>query len=102
MGSPPTGDLRRCGAQLTKRAPDDGDSESFTLKRAPQAGLGKLPRSPFWHAALTTPADRTGAIVDFFPVRAAFPGLTGGSASATSLSRPAQASLTLQPTRLLP
>jgi hypothetical protein len=38
----------------------------------------------------------------FLPCSCCLPRLTGGSASATSLSRPAQASLTLRPTRLLP
>jgi hypothetical protein len=47
--------------------------------------------------ALTTLVDRTSAFVDFFPFRTAFP----GSASTTSLSEPAQASLTLRPARLL-
>src|SRR5260221_1754837 len=28
--------------------------------------IPQLLRSPFWHAALNTPADRTGARIDFF------------------------------------
>src|ERR1017187_7862495 len=40
---------------------------------SPHPDIPQLPRSPFWHAALITPADRTGAVVDFFPVHAAFP-----------------------------
>jgi hypothetical protein len=48
---------------------DDVEGATFTNPDIPQ-----LPRSPFWHATLTTPADRTGALVDCFPVRAAFPG----------------------------
>jgi hypothetical protein len=48
---------------------DDVEGATFTNPDIPQ-----LPRSPFWHAALNTPADRTGALVDFFPVRVAFPG----------------------------
>jgi hypothetical protein len=44
------------------------------VRSPPHPDIPQLPKSPFWHAALITPADRTGAIVDFFPVRAAFPG----------------------------
>src|SRR5208283_2905853 len=36
-------------------------------------GLPRLPASPFQRAVSNTPADRTGACVDCFPVRAAFP-----------------------------
>src|ERR1700693_4228583 len=48
---------------------DDVEGATFTNPDIPQ-----LHRSLFWHAALNTPANRTGALVDFFPVRAAFPG----------------------------
>src|SRR2546421_6638697 len=66
--------------------------------RAPPApGLPQLPTSPFLHAVLSTPADRTGAC-RFLPCSRGLPRLTGGSASTTSLSRPAQASLALRPT----
>ncbi len=44
---------------------------------------------------------RTGAHVGCFPVPRGLPHLTDGSASATSLSRPAQASLALRPASLL-
>ena len=37
-----------------------------------------MPASPFRRAVPTTPADRTGARVDCFPVRAAFPVLQAG------------------------
>ena len=66
-----------------------------------QTGLPRLPASPFRRAVPTTPADRTGALVDCFPVHAAFPVIAGGSASASPLSRPAQALLTLRPVGLL-
>ena len=62
--------------------------------------LPQLPRSPSLHAVLTTPVDRTGAC-RFLPCPRGLPRLTGGSASTTSLSRPAQASLTLRPARSL-
>ena len=38
-----------------------------------QTGLPRLPASPFRRAVPTTPADRMGAFVDCFPIRAAFP-----------------------------
>src|SRR5712692_404547 len=39
----------------------------------PVLGLPQLPRSLSSHAVLTTPVDRTGALVGCFPVRTAFP-----------------------------
>src|SRR2546421_12514386 len=70
--------------------------------RAPPApGLPQLPTSPFLHAVLTTPVDRTGAC-RFLPCPRGLPRLTGGSASTTSLSEPAQASLALRPVRSQP
>src|ERR1022692_170795 len=59
--------------------------------------LPQLLRSPSLHAVPSTPADRTGAC-RFLPCPRGLPRLTGGSASTTSLSRPAQASLALRPT----
>src|ERR1700736_5765251 len=66
----------------------------------PAPGLPQLPRSPSLHAVLSTPADRTGAC-RFLPCPRGLPRLTGGSASTTSLSEPAQASLALRPARSL-
>src|SRR5713226_8816535 len=66
----------------------------------PAPDLPQLPRSPSLHAVLTTPVDRTGAC-RFLPYPRGLPRLTGGSASTTSLSRPAQASLALRPAGLL-
>ncbi len=43
-----------------------------------QTGLPRLPASPFRRAVPTTPADRMGAFVDCFPIRAAFPVLQAG------------------------
>ena len=70
-----------------------------TLRPLPshQTGLPRLPEPPFRRAAPTTPADRAGAYVDCFPASHGLPQMAGGSASALSLSRPAQASLTLRP-----
>ena len=63
--------------------------------------LPRLPEPPFRRAAPTTPADRAGARVDYLPRSRGLPPMAGGSASALSLSRPAQASLTLRPGRSL-
>src|SRR6202049_29219 len=68
---------------------------------SPLTGLPRLPEPPFRRAVPTTPADRAGARVDCFPAHTGFPQMAGGSASALSLSRPAQASLTLRPAGLL-
>src|ERR1700733_12693057 len=66
----------------------------------PAPGLPNLRRSLFLHAVLSTPVDRIGAC-RFLPDSCSLPRLTGGSASTSSLSRPAQASLALRPARLL-
>ena len=70
-----------------------------TLRPLPshQTGLPRLPEPPFQRAVPTTPADRAGAYVDCFPASRGLPQIAGGSASALSLSRPLQASLTLRP-----
>jgi hypothetical protein len=70
-----------------------------TLRPLPshRTDLPRLPESPFRRAEPTTPADRAGAHVDCFPRSRSLPQMAGGSASAVSLSRPAQASLTLRP-----
>ena len=60
-------------------------------------GLPRLLASSFRRAAPTTPADRAGAHVDYFPASHGLPQMAGGSASALSLSRPAQASHALRP-----
>lgn len=43
-----------------------------------QTGLPRLPAPPFQRAVPTTPMDRTGACVDCFAVRAAFPVIQAG------------------------
>src|SRR5262249_34374726 len=74
-----------------------------TLRPLPSltTGLPRFPEPPFRRAVPTTPADRAGAHVDYFPAHAAFPTYPGGSASALSLSRPAQALLALRPAESL-
>src|ERR1700686_1654206 len=71
------------------------------VRPPPAPDLPQLPRSPSLHAVPTTPVDRTGAC-RFLPYPRGLPRLTGGSASTTSLSRPAQASLALRPARSQP
>src|SRR6266568_5200791 len=63
---------------------------------SPLMGLPRLPEPPFRRAVPTTPADRAGARVDYFPAHAAFPKWQEGR-HPLSLSRPAQASLALRP-----
>ena len=48
-------------------------STTSELRSPTKAGLPRLPASPFRRAVPTTPADRTGAHVDYFPAHAAFP-----------------------------
>src|SRR6201999_3227052 len=60
-----------------------------------------LPVSPFRRAVPTTPADRDGCACRLLPRSRGLPRYAGGSASASPLSRPAQASLTLRPVGLL-
>ena len=74
---------------------------AFEARPLPAPGLPQLPRPPSLHAVLTTPVDQTGALVGSFPVPHGLPRISGGSASTTSLSRPARASLALRPARLL-
>ena len=66
-----------------------------------QTGLPRLPASPFRRAVPTTPADRDGCACRLLPHPCGLPRYAGGSASASSLSRPAQASLALRPVGLL-
>src|SRR3954447_3479825 len=73
--------------------------ETMSEARPPShAGLPQLPGSPSRHAVPTTPMDRNGCVCRLLPRSTrAFPVTQAGSASTTSLSRPAQASLTLRP-----
>src|SRR6516225_483775 len=70
---------------------------TLRLLPSPMTGLPRLPEPPFPRAVPTTPADRAGACVDLLPRSRGLPQMAGGSASALSLSRPAQASLALRP-----
>jgi len=96
-------DQTRCSAhtatlsdfRIGRRPYDDVGGATCTSPDLPQ-----LPRSPSLHAVPSTPADRIGAC-RFLPHSHGLPRLTGGSASTTSLSRPAQASLALRPARSL-
>ena len=64
----------------------------------PPTGLPVLPPPPSsMRAAVITPADPTGARVARFPAGGSLPRYSGGSASASPVSRPAQRSLALRP-----
>jgi hypothetical protein len=76
-------------------------SKALELALHSNGGSPHWPRPPSRHAVPATPVDRAGAPVGDFPARTAFPVPGGGSASTTSLSRPAQASLVLRPAGLL-
>src|SRR5579864_6123651 len=67
----------------------------------PVPGLPQLPRSPSLHAVLNTPVDWIRCTRWLLPCPHSLPRLIGGSASTSSLSRPAQASPTLRPAKLL-
>lgn len=71
-------------------------SMMLKVRPPPRSDLPQLLRFPCSHAVLNTPADRPGAL-RFLPSPCCLPRLTGGSASAIVLSRPAQASLALRP-----
>ena len=72
---------------------------SATLRPLPSltTGLPRLLGSPFRRAVPTTPADQAGASCRLLPRSRGLPRMAGGSASALSLSRPAQASHALRP-----
>src|SRR3954465_5861662 len=66
-----------------------------------ETGLPRCPASPFQRAVPRTPADRDGCLCRLLPRSHGLPRFPGGSASASSLSRPAQASRALRPAGLL-
>jgi hypothetical protein len=74
------------------------DVEAATLARD---GSPPITRTTFPTCRAHYPADRAGARVDCFPARTAFPKWQEGRHPHLSLSRPAQASLTLRPAELL-
>ena len=76
-------------------------SATLGLPAPVETGLPRLRASPFQRAVPTIPADRDGCLCRLLPRSRGLPRFPGGSASATSLSRPAQASLTLRPAGLL-
>jgi hypothetical protein len=95
---------------LKWRSADEGKSYNHVRRppAPPSAGVGTA--TPVLHGPpqitrITIPACRahlprqieTGARVGYFPIPRGLPRISGGSASATSLSRPAQASLALRP-----
>ena len=71
------------------------------LRPSTRARLPRLPASPFRRAVPTTPMDWNGRMCRLLPRPRGFPRYSGGPASMTSLSKPAQASLALRPVGLL-
>ena len=75
-------------------------SPSETASRARPSCLGGSPSYPRHPSGVPCPLPRwtaAGASVGCFPATCSLPRNSGGSASTTSLSRPAQASLALRP-----
>ena len=81
--------------------PPTATRRDVEARASPATGL---PRCSNHSAYVPCPLPRrigTGACVDCFPIPRGLPQTLGGSASALSFSRPAQASLALRPARLL-
>src|SRR5713101_5398970 len=74
------------------------DVEAATLARD---GSPPITRTTFPTCRAHYPGGSSGCACRLLPRSCNLPQMTGGSASALSLSRPAQASLTLRPARLL-
>src|SRR6266851_5878491 len=98
-GSFPPPALPSFNGRMTLSDSRHGRRLEATLRPLPshRTGLPRLPEPSFRRAEPTTPADRAGALVDYFPRSHGLPLLAGGSASALSLSRPAQGSRKRQP-----
>src|SRR4029077_7138700 len=72
-------------------------SATLGLPAPVEMGLSRLRASPFQRAVPNIPADRDGCLCRLLPRSRGLPRFAGGSASASSLSRPAQALLALRP-----
>ena len=86
-GAPRTVDDARIEAVITQtleslpvRLPLRIAVPNTSLRPLPSPGTGypRLPASPFQRAVPITPADRVGALVDYFPAHAAFPVIKAG------------------------
>jgi hypothetical protein len=75
---------------------DDVEGATFTIP-----GYPAITQITFLACCAQYPGGSNRCSCRFLPCPCCLPRLTGGSASTTSLSRPAQASLTLRPARLL-
>jgi hypothetical protein len=85
-----------------RHPPEPSPETTLRPLPSPIMGLPQLPGSPFRHAVPTTPdGPKRVRLSVASPLHAGLPRISGGSASMTSLSRPAQASLTLRPAGLL-
>src|SRR3954452_24789343 len=76
-------------------------SATLGLPAPVETDLPRLRATPFQRAVPTTPADRDGCLCRLLRRSHGLPRFSGGSASASSLSRPAQASRALRPAGLL-
>jgi hypothetical protein len=63
---------------LSESPPSRPPNESVRDCAPPDRGFPHSPRPPSPHAVPTTPVDRTGAFVGFFPARTAFPSTEAG------------------------
>jgi len=86
---------------LSESQPDRSPYRERWSLPPPGLGFPHSPRPPSPHAVPTTPADPNRCACRLLPGRRGLPRSSGGSASASALSRPAQASLALRPARLL-
>ena len=75
---------------------DDVEGATFTIP-----GYPAITQITVLACCAHYPGGSNRCVCRFLPCPCCLPRLTGGSASTTSLSRPAQASLTLRPARLL-
>ena len=80
-----------------------GPPPHATLKTLPPplTGIPRLPETPFDVPCPLPRWTEMGARIGCFPIPRGLPRNSGGSASTSSLSRPAQASLALRPARSL-
>ena len=89
---------RYCGPFRHPARPDLALAGCRLACAAPPAGLPVLrPIPSSMHGAANTPAETVGACVARFPTAGSLPRMTGGSASAAFVSRPARRSLALRP-----
>ena len=103
-GSFPPPALPDINGRMTLSDPRQHRRPAATSRPLPSCptDIPQLPGSPFQHAVPITPMDRRWVRLSVAtPSHTGLPRYSGGSASMTSLSRPAQTSLALRPAGLL-